>query len=230
LADEGDGFVQVKTIAVIGGTGDLGRGLARRFARAGFDVIVGSRRAARAAEAASALQSGSGGMVRGLDNVDAAEAGDLVVVAVPFANQAATLREIAPAVAGKIVVDATVPLVPPRVARVQLPASGSAAAIAAQALDGAARLVTAFHNVSAQKLRGDGPVPCDILVFGDDVEARDAVIGVIARIGLRGLHGGPLANAVAAEAMTSVLISINRRYGVAEGAGIRITGIPGEDA
>jgi NADPH-dependent F420 reductase len=133
-------------------------------------------------------------------------------------------------VAGKIVVDATVPLVPPRVARVQLPASGSAAAIAAQALDGAARLVTAFHNVSAQKLRGDGPVPCDILVFGDDVEARDAVIGVIARIGLRGLHGGPLANAVAAEAMTSVLISINRRYGVAEGAGIRITGIPGEDA
>jgi NADPH-dependent F420 reductase len=230
LADEGDGFVQVKTIAVIGGTGDLGRGLARRFARAGFDVIVGSRRAARAAEAASALQSGSGGAVRGLDNVDAAEAGDLVVVAVPFANQAATLREIAPAVAGKIVVDATVPLVPPRVARVQLPASGSAAAIAAQALDGAARLVTAFHNVSAQKLRGDGPVPCDILVFGDDVEARDAVIGVIARIGLRGLHGGPLANAVAAEAMTSVLISINRRYGDAEGAGIRITGIPGEDA
>jgi NADPH-dependent F420 reductase len=222
--------VQLKTIAVIGGTGDLGRGLTRRFARAGFDVIIGSRKAARAADAAGALQTGSGGAVRGLDNVDAAEAGDLIVVAVPFAAQAATLREIAPAVAGKIVVDATVPLLPPRVARVQLPPAGSAAAIAAQALGNTARLVTAFHNVSAQKLRGNGPVPCDILVFGDDVEARDAVIDVIGRIGLRGLHGGPLVNAVAAEAMTSVLISINRRYGVAEGAGIQITGIPGEGA
>ena len=174
--------MQVRTIAVIGGTGDLGRGLARRFARAGFDVIIGSRKAARAADAAGALQSGSGGAVRGLDNVDAAEAGDLIVVAVPFAAQAATLREIAPAVAGKIVVDATVPLLPPRVARVQLPAAGSAAAIAAQTLGNTARLVTAFHNVSAQKLRGNGPVPCDILVFGDDVEARDAVIDVIGRI------------------------------------------------
>ncbi len=127
-------------------------------------------------------------------------------------------------------IDATVPLVPPRVARVQLPAAGSAAAAAAAALGGKARLVTAFHNVSAQKLRGTGPVPCDILVFGDDIDAREVAIGLIGRIGLRGLHGGPLDNAVAAEAMTSVLISINRRYGVAEGAGIQITGIKGEGA
>lgn len=215
-------------IAIIGGAGDLGSGLASRLARAGFDVVIGSRNADRAAEAAAKLRAETGNAkVRGLDNVSAALAGDVLIVTVPFASQASTLRDIASSAAGKIVVDTTVPLVPPKVARVQLPARGSAALLAADALGDGVRLVTAFHNVSAQKLRGLEPVHSDILVFGDDIAARDTVVGLIARIDMRGLHGGPLANAVAAEAMTSVLISMNRRYGVSEGAGIKITGIEG---
>lgn len=222
--------MDVRTIAIVGGTGSLGCGLAARFARAGFDVVLGSRSRERAEEAARELSAETGHALRGLDNLAAAQAGDIVIVTVPFSSQTDTLKTIAPAVAGKVTVDATVPLVPPKVARVQLPAAGSAANMAAAALGAGVRLVTAFHNVSAQKLRDGEPVHSDILVFGDDIEAREIVAGLIGRAGMRGLHGGPLANAVAAEAMTSVLISINRRYGVAEGAGIRITGIEGEGA
>ncbi|MGX1308149.1 NADPH-dependent F420 reductase [Amorphus suaedae] len=214
------------TLAIVGGSGALGGGLALRAARAGVPVIIGSRTAEKAAEAAAAIVADvPSAVVRGLENADAAKAGDMVIVAVPFASQAATLAAIAPHVAGKIVVDTTVPLVPPKVARVQLPAQGSAAACAASALGDAVRLVTGFHNVSAQKLRGDGSVGCDVLVFGDEPEARQAVIDLAGRMGLRGIHGGVLDNAAAAEAMTSVLIAINKRYKIAEGAGIRITGI-----
>lgn len=215
----------VGIIAIVGGTGALGSGLALRLARAGHDVVIGSRGAARAAEVAEAMAAEAGAPLRGTDNLTAAAEADLILVTVPFASQAATLAQIAPAVAGKVVVDATVPLKPPKVARVQLPAEGSAAAIAAAALGRDVRLVTAFHSTSAQKLRSGAPMEADVLVFGDDVAARDTVVGMIDSLGLTGVHGGPLDNAVAAEAMTSVLISINRRYGVAEGAGIRITGI-----
>ena len=213
-------------IAVVGGTGALGGGLALRFARAGLAVLVGSRTAEKGRMAAASISSESGNAsVDGLDNLGAATAGDLVIVAVPFASQAETLRAIAPVVRGKIVVDTTVPLVPPKVARVQMPQAGSAAAIAAENLGPEVKLVTGFHNVSAQKLRSGGDVACDILLFGDDVAAREAVASLIDRIGLRGVHGGPLDNSAAAEAMTSVLISINRRYKVTEGAGICITGL-----
>jgi NADPH-dependent F420 reductase len=216
----------IHSIAVVGGTGELGGGLAMRFARAGLNVVVGSRSAGKAASVAAEIAAASGSRkITGYDNVAAAEAGDVVFVAVPLASQDETLRSIAPVVKGKIVVDTAVPLVPPKVARVQLPAAGSAAAGAADALGSDVRLVTGFHNVSAQKLRSDGPVGCDVLVFGDDVQAREMVVDLADRIGLRGLHGGPLANAVAAEAMTSVLISINKRYQVADGAGVCITGI-----
>jgi NADPH-dependent F420 reductase len=214
-------------IAVVGGTGALGGGLATRLARAGHDVTIGSRDAARAAEAAARLAELTGSArLRGTDNLSAAAGADIVFVAVPFSSQAATLAEIAPVVTGKIVVDTTVPLVPPRVAVVQLPPQGSAAAIAAAALGDGVRLVTGFHNVSAAKLAGEGETGCDVLVFGDDIEARDQVVAISAGLGVRALHGGPLANAVAAEAMTSLLIGINKRYKVAAGAGIMITGIP----
>jgi NADPH-dependent F420 reductase len=216
------------TVAVIGATGALGRGLAARLARAGHPVVLGSRDPARAQAAAEAMAAETGAKATGADNRGAAEAAEIVFVAVPFASQAETLAAIAPACAGKIVVDATVPLVPPKVARVQLPPEGSAAAIAAAALGPEARLVTAFHNVSAAKLAGEGPVGCDVLVFGDDVEARETVVGLAAAMGLRGVHGGPLANSVAAEAMTSVLIAVNRRYKVADGAGVRVTGLDGD--
>jgi hypothetical protein len=163
--------------------------------------------------------------VSGAANLAAAERADIVFVAVPFASQRATLAEIAPVVQGKIVVDTTVPLMPPKVARVQLPAEGSAAAIAASVLGDGVRLVTGFHNVSAHKLGGAGAPGCDVLIFGDDVEARARIVEITAALDIRALHGGPLVNSAAAEAMTSVLIAINKRYKVADGAGIAITGI-----
>jgi NADPH-dependent F420 reductase len=213
------------TVAVIGGTGALGSGLARRLVRAGHAVVIGSRDAGRATAAASALAADSpGATVTGLDNRAAATAAEAIVVAVPFASQAATLADIAPILAGKLVVDTTVPLVPPRVSQVALPPEGSAAAVALACLGPTARLVTAFHNVAAAKLAADGDIGCDVLVFGDAEADRQAAIDLIATLDIRALHAGPLANAVAAEALTSVLIGINRRYKIAGGAGIRVTG------
>lgn len=218
--------METRNIAVIGGTGALGGGLAMRFARAGFYVTIGSRSADKAKAAAREIAEATGSdRVTGGDNLWAAESGDLAIVTVPFASQLDTLALIAPAIRDRIVVDTTVPLMPPKVARVQLPVEGSAAARARKALGPRVRLVTGFHNLSAAKLRGTGETGCDVLIFGDDVEAREVVIELGTRLGVRALHGGPLDNSVAAEAMTSVLISINKRYKVEAGAGIRITGI-----
>ena len=219
-------MTETDRIAIIGGTGALGGGLASRLARAGLTVAIGSRDASRAGEVAAEIaeDTGSDG-ISGHDNLMAAELADLVFVTVPYASQQTTLRTIAPAVQGKLVVDTTVPLVPPKVMRVQLPEAGSAAVLAAEVLGPEVRLVTAFHNVSATKLRSGAPVGCDVLVFGDEVAARDLVIGLAKRLGMRALHGGPLANSAAAEAMTSVLISINKRYKVSDGAGLMITGL-----
>lgn len=216
-------------LSVVGGTGALGGGLALRLARAGFTVSIGSRAADRAAEAASQVSLSTGSdRVSGTDNLSSAREADIVFVTVPFASQRATLAEVAPVVKGKIVVDTTVPLVPPKVARVQMPREGSAAAIAAEVLGEDVRLVTGFHNVSAHKLSGEGETGCDVLIFGDDVESRDRIVEITNQLGVRALHGGPLANSVAAEAMTSLLIAINKRYKVRDGAGIVITGIPAE--
>jgi NADPH-dependent F420 reductase len=206
-------------IAVIGGTGKLGAALARRLAKAGRNVIIGSRSAENAQKAASELGFG----LTGLANADAAAAGGIVIVTVPFAAQAATLADIAPHVAGKIVVDTTVPLVPPKVMRVQLPPEGSAAMRTQAILGAGTTVVSAFHNVAAHKLMTDEKVECDVLVFGDDKAARAQVVALAEAAGLRGLHGGALANSAAAEALTSVLIFLNKFYQV-DGAGIRITG------
>ena len=208
------------TLAVIGGTGMLGLGLARRLAAAGYPVIIGSRTAEKATEAASQLA----GSAKGATNADAAKAASVVIVTVPWANQAPILDEIKPHVAGKLVVDTTVPLVPPKVARVQLPPETSAALAAQKRLGEGVRVVSAFHNVAAHKLQKDEPIDCDILVFGDSPQDREVVVALADAAGLRGIHAGPLANSVAAEALTSVLIGINRNYKV-DGAGLRITGI-----
>jgi NADPH-dependent F420 reductase len=205
-------------IAIIGGTGNLGSALAWRLARAGRQVIIGSRTAESASDKAAELGHGLTGRV----NADAAAAADLVIITVPFAAQAATLEDIKPHVAGKIVVDTTVPLVPPKVMRVQLPAQGSAAATAAAILGEGVRLVSGFHNVAAHKLAQDIDVSCDILIFGDEKAARAEVVALADAIGLRGIHAGALVNSAAAEAMTSLLIFINKNYQV-DGAGIRIT-------
>jgi 8-hydroxy-5-deazaflavin:NADPH oxidoreductase len=212
------------TLAIIGGTGALGSGLAMRWAVAGYPVVIGSRSREKADTAARGIATGNGAPpVRGESNQGAACAGDIVVIAVPFASHDATLAEIKDAVAGKIVVDAVVPLVPPKVSLVQLPPQGSAAQIAQARLGAGVRVVSAFHNVGAAKLQAGGAVDCDVLVFGDDRAARDAVIALADAAGTRGIDGGALANSVAGEALTSILIGINRRYKV-DCAGIRITG------
>lgn len=215
----------IGTIAVIGGTGDLGSAIARRLAKAGRTVIVGSRSAESAAEAAERLGFG----LTGMNNGDAASAADLIIVSVPFSAQEGTLAAIQAHVQGKIVVDTTVPLVPPRVMRVQLPVEGSAAARAQQLLGEGVTVVSAFHNVAAHKLIKEEDVACDVLVFGDDKAARSKVVELAADCGLRGLHAGALVNSAAAEALTSILIFLNKTY-AADGAGIQITGTLTEPA
>lgn len=207
-------------LGIIGGTGDLGSGLAKAWVAAGYEVIIGSRNKERAVEAAS----GIGGAASGATNAEAAAACDVAILAVPFSSHESSLLEIRDAMQGKILVDAVVPLVPPKVSVVQLPSEGSAAIIARRILGDAVRVVSAFHNVGAAKLHAGGKVECDVLVFSDDKEARAAVIELAGAIANRGVSGGALANSAAAEAMTSVLIWINRTYKV-PGAGISITGL-----
>lgn len=206
------------SIAIVGGTGKLGAAIAYRLGRAGYRVILGSRDPARASATAGEL-----GVEAADSNAAAAAAGDIVIVTVPFAAQDATLADIAPHVAGKIVVDTTVPLVPPKVMRVQLPPEGSAAVRAAALLGEGPRVVSAFHNVAAHKLASDADIGCDVLVFGDDKDTRAEIVALADAMGLRGLHAGALVNSAAAEAMTSILIFLNKTYQV-DGAGIRITG------
>ncbi|MFZ5653641.1 MAG: NADPH-dependent F420 reductase [Pseudomonadota bacterium] len=215
------------TLAILGGSGDLGGGLAFRWARAGYPVIIGSRSTARAEEAAAALRArGVKGEVRGLDNQAAAAAGDLLVLTVPFASQASTLEAVREQAQGKILIDVTVPLVPPKVGTVQLPAEGSAGQIAQNLLGPGVRVVSAFQNVAAAHLEDPEHDPdCDVLVCGDDAESCRQVLELVAAAGMKGWHAGPIANAAAAEAMTSVLITLNRRYRI-PGAGFRITGTP----
>jgi NADPH-dependent F420 reductase len=214
------------TLAVIGGTGDLGTGLARRWAKAGYPLVIGSRDAAKAIAAAEALGSlATGPKPRGMANREAAAAGEIVILTVPFATAPAVLDDVMAAVAGKLFVDTTVPLMPPRVARVQLPPEGCAAVLTQAHLGPGVRVVSAFHNVAAHKLEQvDLPLDCDVLVFGDKAEDREIAIGLAEAIGVRGLHAGPLVNSAAAEALTSIIIGINRTY-KADGASIRITGI-----
>ena len=207
-------------IAVVGGTGDLGHAIATRLVKAGHDVAIGSRRAEAAAEAAAGL----GPNVRHGVNAEIAAGQDFVIVTVPYSAQAGTLADIKDSVGEAIVVDTTVPLVPPRVMRVQLPAAGCAALEARQHLGEGVRLVTAFHNVAAHKLEHDEDVDCDVLVFSDDTEARGRVVELIAGIDMRGLAAGSLNNSAAAEALTSILIFFNKTY-EADGAGVRFTGL-----
>lgn len=217
-------------ISIVGGTGALGGGLARRLARAGLPVVIGSRDAGRAAAAAAELAAAlPGSRVSGAANLEAARQGQVVILTVPFANQQPTLLEIRPALAGKILVDTTVPLVPPRVARVQLPAEGSAAQIAQSLVGDQVSVVAAFHNVSADSMQSDADLDCDVLVAGSKTESRELVVGLARAAGLRAWHAGSLENAAAMEALTSVLIFMNKRYGGVH-TGIRITGIPDDAA
>ena len=214
------------TIAILGGTGHEGSGLGLRWAKAGHTILIGSRTAEKAQAAAADMNSRLGqDVVRGLENPAAAAAAQIVVLTVPYAAHQATLESVRAAVQGKIFVDVTVPLVPPKVSRVQLPAAGSAS-LEAQALLGPdVKVVTAFQNISAEHLKDpDHPIDCDVLVCGDDKEAKALVLQLAVDAGMTAWDAGPLANSVVPEGLTSVLIGLNARYKV-KSSGIKLTGL-----
>ena len=218
--------MSVESIAILGGTGDLGGGLARQWSRAGYKILIGSRTLQKGEAAAKALLDEFPDLnVTGHENLAAATAADLVVLTVPFEHQLSTLETVKPGLAGKILIDVTVPLVPPKVGTVQLPEAGCAAVQAQNFLGDEIFVVSAFQNVGAMHLQEDHAIACDVLVSGNKKAARETVIELVKAVGLKGWHAGPLANAVAAEALTSILITINRHHGV-EGSGIVITGEP----
>ncbi len=211
-------------IAILGGTGDLGTGLAIRWSRAGHEILIGSRTQAKAEAALAELSTISPETpARALENPAAARAGDVVVLTVPFAHQLSTLETVKAHLSGKILIDASVPLVPPAVGRVQLPAEGSAGKRAQDFLGEQVQVVSAFQNVAAHLLQSDEEILCDVLVAGNSPDARQQVINLIEDAGMRGYHAGPIDNAAAAEALTSVLIQINRRHQISH-SGIRIVG------
>jgi 8-hydroxy-5-deazaflavin:NADPH oxidoreductase len=214
--------VSTLVLAVLGGTGEQGRGLARRFALAGHRVLLGSRSAERAAEAAQGLGEG----VTGAANADAAAHADVVVVAVPWEGHAALLADLAPVLAGKLVIDCVNPLGFDKQGAYALPVAEGSAAEQAAGLLPDSRVVAAFHHVSAVLLLDEGvdKIDTDVLVLGDDREATDLVKELVDRIpGMRGIYGGRLRNAHQVEAFTANLISVNRRYKAH--AGLRITDV-----
>lgn len=213
-------------IGLVGGTGREGSGLAMRWARAGHAVRIGSRDAARGESKAVELAKVAGAELLGGDNTFACDGAEVVVLCVPYTAHDATLRGLAADLAGKIVVDITVPLKPPKVRRVHLP-EGKAAALEAKAILGdSVRLVAALHHVSSAHL-GDleHDIPCDGLVCSDDRQARGVVVSLLTDLGMRGLEAGPLDNAIALEALTPVLLFMNKKY-ASSGTGIHISGIP----
>jgi NADPH-dependent F420 reductase len=214
-------------IGIVGGTGKQGTGLARRWVRAGHTIAIGSRDAARARAHVADIGPDASASVEGGDNVWAASGADVVLLSVPYSAHAETLRSIAAATAGKVLVDMTVPLLPPKVSRVHLPA-GQAAALEAQAIVGAATpVVAALHHVSATHLADPHHrIECDVLVAADDARAKSIALQLVRDLGLRGLDAGPLVNAVALESLTPVLIHLNRTY-KSQGAGVVFTNLPG---
>jgi NADPH-dependent F420 reductase len=219
-------FYSIYSICVIGGTGAEGSGLALRWAHAGHRVTIGSRDLTKAQAAAQELNAILGGdRITGIDSASGVAAADIAVLTVPFTAQIPTVTGLKAALAGKILIDVTVPLVPPKVSRVQLPPSDSCVVAVQQLLGEGTRVVSAFQNVSAHKLKKlDATIDCDVLVAADDKEARAITIALANDAGLRGVDVGPLANSVVAESLTSALIWINRTYKLPD-AGIRITGL-----
>jgi NADPH-dependent F420 reductase len=216
-----------KTLAVLGGTGNEGPGLARRWAKSGqYQVIIGSRQAEKAERVAGELNEALGQeLIRGLANEDAAREADLCVLTVPYAAQGPTLAGLRDVLQEKVLIDVTVPLKPPKVTRVNVPGGGSAGLEAQAILGGNVRVVSAFQNVGAAHLADDHDrIACDVLVCGDDKSAKAEAIALAEAAGMRGIDAGPLQNSVVVEGMTSILIGINIRHKV-KGAGIVITGI-----
>ncbi len=215
-----------ETIAILGGTGDLGTGLAIRWSKVGYKIIIGSRTLEKARNATENLAKISPDTpAEAMENSDAAAAGDIVVLTVPAEHQLSTLDTVKTGLSGKILIDVTVPLVPPKVGTVQMPPEGSAGKRAQDFLGDDVQVVTAFQNIAAHLLQEDVKIECDVLVSGNKRIARDKVIELAEQAGMRGWHAGPIENSAAAEALTSILIQINRRHDIAH-SGIQIVGQP----
>jgi hypothetical protein len=225
------------TLAVIGGTGKEGKGLAYRWAKAGYTVIIGSRTPEKAQAAAAELTTLLSGTpdtmmllapsvhLEGADNLAAAQRADVLVLTVPYDAHRDTLESICQAAQGKLLIDVTVPLVPPKVTTVQMPPAGSAAQEARQILGEGVEVTDAFQNIAHEHLLSDKPIGCDVLVVGTSKAARQRTLELVRAAGMTGWDAGPLENSVVVEGLTSVLIHINKQNGV-HAAGFRITGIP----
>jgi hypothetical protein len=219
------------TIAVLGGTGKEGKGLAYRWAKAGYRVLIGSRSSEKAVKAASEIMElleGSSSVV-GTTNLEAAQQAEIIVMTVPYPGHRETLESVKDALKGKLFVDVTVPLVPPKVSKVQMPAAGSAAQEAQEILGEDVEVVAAFQNISHELLLDEEEIECDVLVTGTSKKARAEVLTLVEAAGLRGWDAGPIENSVVVEGLTSVLIYINKQYGSTY-AGIKITGAQHQEA
>jgi len=213
------------TIAVLGGTGKEGKGLAYRWARAGYKVLIGSRSSERAVTAASEIMElleGASSVV-GTSNLEAAQLAEIVVISVPYAAHRETLESVKDALKGKLLIDVTAPLVPPKVTKVQMPPAGSAAQEAREIVGEGVEVVAAFQNISHELLLTDEEIECDVLVTGTSKDARAEALRLVEAAGLTGWDAGPIENSVVVEGLTSVLININKQYGSTH-AGIKITG------
>jgi 8-hydroxy-5-deazaflavin:NADPH oxidoreductase len=214
-------------IAILGGTGKEGKGLAYRWAKAGLEIVIGSRQVEKAQIAADEINDLLGKMknpVTGLENHQAADWCEIAVLTVPFGAHKTILSDLKDCLEGKILIDVTVPLVPPKVTKVQLPEAGSAALEAKQILGEGIQVVSAFQNISYERLLNEGDIDCDVLVSGSSKEARNVVLNLVKQAGMTGWDAGPIENSVIAEGLTSILIGINNQFGVHD-AGIKITGI-----
>ena len=214
------------TIAVLGGTGKEGKGLAYRWAKAGYQVLIGSRSSERAVTAASEIMElleGSSSLV-GTTNLEAAQQANIVVLTVPYSAHRETLESVKDVLKGKLLIDVTVPLVPPKITKVQMPPAGSAAQEAKEILGEDVQVTAAFQNISHELLFDEEDINSDVLVTGTSKEARNETLTLVEAAGLTGWDAGPIENSVVLEGLASVLININKRYGSTH-AGIKITGV-----
>ena len=221
---------QKPNIAIIGGTGKEGKGLAFRWIRAGYPVIIGSRTQEKAEAAVQDLLElvpEAGAILSAAVNEDAAQQADIIILTVPYAHHVEMVTFLKPLIMGKILVDVTVPLVPPKVSMVQMPPEGSASMQAQQILGDEAEVVAAFQNISFENLLEEGTPACDILVCGRKREARELILSLIESADMIGWDAGYLENSMVVEGLTSILIGLNKKYKV-KSSGIKITGIPAE--
>jgi NADPH-dependent F420 reductase len=214
-------------ISILGGTGDQGPGMAMRWAKAGIDVIIGSRQQEKAQGVAAELNRELGqDLIQGMANPEAAAAADVVALTVPFSAHQATIESVQEHLSGKVFIDVCVPLDPDNPRKMKPPAAGSATEEAQALLGDAVKVVAAFQNVSASELRElDHDIECDVLICGNDREARQTVMELVKQMGLHPVDAGLAYNANVVESLTALLIGLNIRNKV-KGSGVRITGLP----